>query len=59
MPTSCQILKKTKTDYVFFLNNNFLNGGSKYVVLWRTKNFERSNFGISKNVIVSCPLLLL
>jgi hypothetical protein len=29
------------------------------IVLWRTKNFERSNFGISKNVIVSCPLLLL
>jgi hypothetical protein len=28
-------------------------------VLWRTKNFERSNFGISKNVNVSCPLLLL
>jgi hypothetical protein len=30
-----------------------------YVVQRRKKNFERSNFGISKNVIVSCPLLLL
>jgi hypothetical protein len=29
-----------------------------YVVQRRKKNFERSNFGISKNVIVS-PLLLL
>jgi hypothetical protein len=26
---------------------NFLAG----IVLWRTKNFERSNFGISKNAL--------